>query len=315
MTHAFVFPGQGSQAVGMGKDIVDTWPQAKAVFEEVDDALGRSLSHIVFDGTIEELTLTQNAQPALMATSIAVVRALEAEGISMSTAAYLAGHSLGEYSALCAAGTLSLRDTAQLLHLRGEAMQHAVPVGQGAMAAIIGIDLNIAQELASKASGGEVCEAANDNAPGQVVLSGMKSAIERAVALAKDFGAKRAIILPVSAPFHCQLMQPAAHTMRQALASIELQPPVRPIVTNVRAEGTEDTSIIRDLLVEQVTGSVRWRESVLWMHANDVTELVELGAGKVLSSMAKRISPNLAGRAVNTVADIRAFIDKTTNKG
>lgn len=308
MMYAFVFPGQGSQVVGMGKEVAQTWPQAQAVFDEVNDALGEHLSDLIFDGDIETLTLTQNTQPALMAVSLAVVRALEAEGVSVTEASYLAGHSLGEYSALCAAGTLSLADTARLLRTRGQAMQSAVPVGQGAMAAIIGVDLPVAQKIAADAAEGEVCEAANDNAPGQVVISGAKSAIDRAINLAKALGAKRALSLPVSAPFHCKLMQPAADVMREALAQVTFHPPVRPIVTNVQATPLEDPNMLRDLLIHQVTGAVRWRESVLWMaNSGGVTDMVELGAGKVLSGMARRISAELKGRAVNTPDDIKSF--------
>jgi [acyl-carrier-protein] S-malonyltransferase len=310
MSYTFVFPGQGSQAIGMGKDVVAHWPEAKAVFDEVDEALGEKLSDIIFEGDIETLTLTHNAQPALMATSMAVVTALKKEGVTIEHATYVAGHSLGEYSALCAVGALSLSDTARLLRLRGQAMQSAVPVGQGAMAAIIGVDLPVAQKIAAEAAEGEVCEAANDNAPGQVVLSGTKTAIDRAIGVAKNYGAKRALALPVSAPFHCQLMQPAAEVMREALSNVEFRTPVRPVVTNVRAEAVSDPDTLRALLVEQVTGSVRWRESVLWMVDNGVTELVELGAGKVLSGMAKRISPDLTGRAINTPDDINSFVQE-----
>jgi [acyl-carrier-protein] S-malonyltransferase len=310
MSYTFVFPGQGSQAIGMGKDVFEQWPEAKAVFDEVDEALGEKLSAVIFEGDIETLTLTHNAQPALMATSMAVVTALKKEGVTIEHATYVAGHSLGEYSALCAAGALSLSDTARLLRLRGQAMQSAVPVGQGAMAAIIGVDLSVAQKIAVEAAEGEVCEAANDNAPGQVVLSGTKTAIDRAIGVAKNYGAKRALALPVSAPFHCQLMQPAAEVMREALSNVEFRTPLRPVVTNVRAEAVSDPDTLRALLVEQVTGSVRWRESVLWMVDNGVTELVELGAGKVLSGMAKRISPDLTGRAINTPDDINSFVQE-----
>jgi [acyl-carrier-protein] S-malonyltransferase len=307
MARAFVFPGQGSQAVGMGRALADAQPAARAVFDEVDEALGERLSALIWEGPEDRLTLTENAQPALMATSIAALRALEAEGVTVAAdAAFVAGHSLGEYSALCAAGALSLADTARLLRVRGRAMQSAAPVGSGAMAALIGLDVAAAEAVAAEAAQGEVCAAANDNAPGQVVVSGARAAVERAVEIAKGRGAKRAILLPVSAPFHCALMQPAAEAMRAALAEARIARPVAPVVANVKAEGVDDPEEIRALLVAQVTGAVRWRESVAWMAARGVTELVEIGAGKVLTGLAKRIADTLSARAVNTAADAAA---------
>lgn len=296
---AFVYPGQGAQTIGMGKALADAYPGARAVFEEVDDALGESLSSLIWNGDIETLTLTQNAQPALMATSMAAMAALEAEGVTVSVASFVAGHSLGEYSALCAAGALSLADTARLLRTRGQAMQAAVPVGEGAMAALLGLDFAAAAEVAEAAAQGEVCQAANDNDPGQVVVSGHKAAVERAVELAKERGAKRAVLLPVSAPFHCALMQPAADAMAEALAGVEISMPRVPVVANVRAEAVSDPATIRQLLVDQITGSVRWRESVAWMAAQGVTEMFEIGAGKALSGMIRRIDRALACMAVN----------------
>lgn len=307
MTRAFVFPGQGAQVVGMGKGLADAYPAARAVFEEVDEALGESLSRLIWEGPQEELTLTQNAQPALMATSIAAMRALEAEGFGIEMAAYVAGHSLGEYSALCAAGALSLSDTARLLRLRGRAMQEAVPVGQGAMAALLGLGLAEASEVAAEAAQGQVCEAANDNDPTQVVISGHREAVERALEIAKGKGAKRAILLPVSAPFHCALMEPAARAMAEALAEVEIRAPKVPLVANVRAEAVTDPATIRDLLVRQVTGSVRWRESVEWMAAQGVDEFWEIGAGKALSGMIRRIAKAAATRAIGSPEDIAAL--------
>lgn len=307
MTRAFVFPGQGAQVVGMGKVLADAYPAARAVFEEVDEALGESLSRLIWEGPQEELTLTQNAQPALMATSIAAMRALEAEGFGIEMAAYVAGHSLGEYSALCAAGALSLSDTARLLRLRGRAMQEAVPVGQGAMAALLGLGLAEASEVAAEAAQGQVCEAANDNDPTQVVISGHREAVERALEIAKGKGAKRAILLPVSAPFHCALMEPAARAMAEALAEVEIRAPKVPLVANVRAEAVTDPATIRDLLVRQVTGSVRWRESVEWMAAQGVDEFWEIGAGKALSGMIRRIAKAAATRAIGSPEDIAAL--------
>lgn len=307
MSRAFVFPGQGAQTVGMGRALAEAYPAARAVFDEVDEALGEKLSALIWDGSIEELTLTANAQPALMATSVAALRALAAEGFGLENAAYVAGHSLGEYSALCAAGSLSLADTARLLRIRGQAMQSAVPVGQGAMAALLGLDFAQASEVAAEAAQGEVCQAANDNDPAQVVVSGHRAAVERAVEIAKAKGAKRALLLPVSAPFHCALMQPAAERMAEALAEVDLRAPVVPLVANVRAEAVRDPAQIRALLVEQVTGSVRWRESVLWMADAGVTEFWEIGAGKALSGMIKRISKESSQKNFGTPEDIAAL--------
>ncbi len=307
MTRAYVFPGQGAQTIGMGKALAEAYPAARAVFDEVDAALGEKLSALIWDGEIETLTLTQNAQPALMATSIAALRALEAEGLGLSGATFVAGHSLGEYSALCAAGSLSLADTARLLRLRGQAMQAAVPVGVGAMAALLGLDFETATAVAAEAAQGEVCQAANDNDPAQVVVSGHKAAVERAVEIAKSRGAKRAILLPVSAPFHCALMQPAAEAMANALAGIAIAAPSVPVVANVRAAAVADPETIRRLLVEQVTGSVRWRESVQWMVAQGVTEFWEVGAGKALSGMIRRIAKEAECKAVGTPEDIAAL--------
>jgi len=307
MTRVFVFPGQGAQAIGMGKALAEAYPAARAVFEEIDAALGESLSSLIWEGEIEALTLTANAQPALMATSLAAMRALEAEGFAITDAAYVAGHSLGEYSGLCAAGALTVADTAKLLRLRGEAMQSAVPVGVGAMAAVLGLDLATVREVAEEAardSGGEVCQAANDNDPAQVVISGHKAAVERAAEIAKARGAKRALLLPVSAPFHCALMQPAADAMAQALAGTTISAPKVPVVANVRAEAVSDPEVIRQLLVEQVTGSVRWRESVEWMVAQGATEFWEIGAGKALSGMIKRIAKDTAQVNVGSPEDI-----------
>ncbi|WP_118134874.1 ACP S-malonyltransferase [Oceanicella sp. SM1341] len=308
MSRAFVFPGQGAQAVGMGKDLAEAYPAARAVFEEVDEALGEKLSALIWEGSAEDLTLTANAQPALMATSIAALRALEAEGVTVASAAYVAGHSLGEYSALCAAGTLGLSDTARLLRIRGMAMQEAVPVGIGAMAALLGLDFRTAVAVAEEAAQGEICQAANDNDPGQVVVSGHRPAVERAVEIAKEKGAKRAILLPVSAPFHCALMQPAAERMSEALAGVTFEKPVVPLVANVLATPVSHPDEIRALLVRQVTGAVRWRESVAWMAGEGgVTEFVEIGAGKALSGMIRRIAKDAATVAVNRPADVTAY--------
>jgi [acyl-carrier-protein] S-malonyltransferase len=307
MSTAFVFPGQGAQTIGMGRDLAEAYPAAKAVFDEVDDALGESLSALIWEGDISELTLTRNAQPALMATSLAAVRALEAEGIVLAqTASFVAGHSLGEYSALTAAGSLSVADAARLLRLRGTAMQEAVPVGAGAMAALLGMDFETATAVAEEAARGDVCEAANDNDPSQVVISGHKAAIERAVEIAKARGAKRAVLLPVSAPFHCALMAPAAEAMAEALSHVDLSDPVVPLVTNVTAHGVSDATVIRSLLVDQVTGAVRWRESVAWMAAHGVTDVWEIGAGKALSGMVKRIDRDLATMAIGSAEQVRA---------
>lgn len=307
MSRAFVFPGQGAQTIGMGKALADTYPAARAVFEEVDEALGEKLSSLIWDGSAEELTLTQNAQPALMATSIAALRALEAEGFGLDDASFVAGHSLGEYSALCAVGALSLADTARLLRLRGLAMQSAVPVGAGAMAAILGLELDAVRSLAADAAEGDVCQVANDNDPGQVVVSGHKEAVERAMALAKPRGAKRALMLPVSAPFHCALMQPAAAEMAEALCAVVISRPALPVVVNVRAEAVEEPDRLRDLLVAQITGAVRWRESILWLERAGVREYWEIGAGKALSGMIKRIVRDSECRAIGTPADIEAL--------
>ncbi len=309
MTQAFVFPGQGSQAVGMGQALAEAYPEAKQVFEAVNDALGQDLSALMWGGPDDELTLTENAQPALMAVSIAVIRVLEARGLNLADAAsYVAGHSLGEYSALTAAGALKLEDTARLLKLRGQAMQRAVPVGVGAMAAVLGLDFDAVSDVAAQAAGdGEIVSAANDNANGQVVISGHAAAVVRACELAKENGAKRAMELPVSAPFHCALMQPAAEEMAAALAETDISSPVVPVIANVTAQATDDADTIRQLLVEQVTGSVRWRESMIWAADNGVTELVELGSGKVLTGMARRIDARLSAKALNTPEDIDAF--------
>jgi [acyl-carrier-protein] S-malonyltransferase len=310
MTRAFVFPGQGSQAVGMGKPLADAFAAARHVFEEVDEALKQKLSKIIFEGPDSELVLTANAQPALMAVSVAVIRVLEQEAklAPAQLASHVAGHSLGEYSALAAAGALELGDAARLLRLRGEAMQKAVPVGEGAMAALLGLDLPAAQEVAQAAAQGEVCDCANDNAPGQVVVSGARAAVERALEIAKGKGAKRALLLPVSAPFHCALMKPAAEAMAEALSRATISPPRLPLVANVTASAVSDPATIRTLLVQQVTGMVRWRESVSWMKAAGVATLVECGAGKVLTGLARRIEPEMAAIALNAPADIEAFV-------
>ncbi len=307
---AFTFPGQGSQAVGMGRDLAEAYPQARAVFEEVDDALGVSLSKIMFEGPDETLRLTENAQPALMAASMAVVRVLEANGVSVAdSASYVAGHSLGEYSALCAAGTFTLADTARLLQTRGRAMQQAVPVGQGAMAAILGLEMDAVKDIAESASAGSVCDVANDNSPGQVVVSGDASSVERAIELAKAKGAKRALLLPVSAPFHCALMEPAAEAMEAALSTVDMKAPVVPVVSNVLAAPVSDPSDIRQRLVQQVTGMVRWTESVTWLTGEGgVTEILELGTGKVLSGLAKRINRDVSAQSLGTAGDIDAFL-------
>lgn len=308
MSRAFVFPGQGSQSVGMGKAIAETYPSAQAVFDEVDEALGERLSEIIWNGVEDRLTLTENAQPALMAVSLATVRALEEEGVGLADACqFVAGHSLGEYSALAAAGALAVADTARLLRTRGRAMQQAVPVGDGAMAALLGIDLEVAREIAAEAAAAQVCDTANDNAPGQVVVSGAKPAVERAMAIARERGAMKAVPLPVSAPFHSALMQPAADVMQEALAAVEIKSPMRPLIANVTAEPVTAPDEIRRLLVEQVTGTVRWRESVLYMAGAGVTELVEVGAGRVLSGLAKRIDRSVKGVPLNTADDIKAF--------
>ncbi|MBN2971864.1 ACP S-malonyltransferase [Roseomonas aeriglobus] len=309
MMRAFIFPGQGSQAVGMGTALAAASPHAREVFQEVDDALGQHLSKLMAEGPEGDLTLTENAQPAIMANAIATLRVLEREGgIRLADRAdFVAGHSLGEYTALCAAGALDLATTARLLKLRGQAMQAAVPVGQGAMAAILGADRDKAQAIADAAAEGEVCTVANDNDPSQVVISGAKAAVERAVPLAKDMGAKRAILLPVSAPFHCPLMQPAADAMAEALAKVTLQAPLVPVYTNVTAAPVADPATIVSLLVEQVTGMVHWRESVLAMVAGGVHDFVEIG-GKVLGPMVKRTAPDATATSVVTMDDIEALL-------
>jgi [acyl-carrier-protein] S-malonyltransferase len=310
MSIAVVFPGQGSQAVGMGRALADAFADARHVFEEVDDALGQSLSRLMWEGPEDQLTLTENAQPALMAMSLAVMRVLEAQGKwrLADKAAFVAGHSLGEYSALAAAGSFALADAARLLKLRGQAMQKAVPVGAGAMAALLGVEIEDARAIAAEARGADVCDTANDNAPGQVVLSGHKEAIDRAVAIAAEKGFKRSVLLPVSAPFHCALMQPAADAMRAALEKVAMHNPVVPLVANVTAKPVSDAAQIRRQLVEQVTGTVRWRESVLAMKELGVTTLVEVGSGKVLTGLTKRIDKEVGGVSLQTPDDIEAFL-------
>jgi [acyl-carrier-protein] S-malonyltransferase len=305
---AFVFPGQGSQAVGMGVDLAAASIAARAVFQEVDDALGQHLSRLMAEGPADDLTLTENAQPAIMANAIATLRVLEQDGgIALSARAdFVAGHSLGEYSALCAAGAFDLATTARLLKLRGQAMQAAVPVGEGAMAALLGADYALAEAICAEAAQGEICQAANDNGGGQVVISGHKAAVERAMGLSKEKGVKRALPLPVSAPFHCALMQPAADAMAEALAAAPIRPPLVPIYANVTAAPAADPDLIRELLVQQVTGTVRWRESVEAMWAAGVTDYVEFGA-KVLGPMIKRIAPDATVTSVITMADIEAL--------
>ena len=305
---AFVFPGQGAQTIGMGKALADAYPTAKAVFDEVNEALNEDLSALIWNGDIADLTLTRNAQPALMATSIAAMRALASEGVDISAASFVAGHSLGEYTALAATGALSLSDTARLLRVRGTAMQEAVPVGIGAMAALLGLDFETARAVAQEAAQGEVCQAANDNDPNQVVVSGHKAAVERALIIAKEKGAKRAMLLPVSAPFHCSLMAPAADVMASALEGVEITAPNVPLVANVAATAVTDPAEIRSLLVAQVTGSVRWRESVGYMAARGVTEIWEIGAGKALSGMIRRVDKSIATKSVGRPDDITAAV-------
>ena len=309
MKRAFIFPGQGSQAVGMGKALAEAFPQAKAVFDEVDDALSQKLSTLMWEGPAEDLTLTANTQPALMAVSLAAIRVLEAEaGLDLGThAAFVAGHSLGEYSALAAAGSLSVADTARLLRIRGNAMQNAVPVGQGAMAALLGLEFDTALEVAREAAQGEVCDVANDNGGAQVVVSGNKAAVERAVAIAQTRGAKRAVMLAVSAPFHCALMQPAADAMREALAGVRVHAPAVPVVANVEAAPITDPAAIRDALVRQVTGTVRWRESVAYMAAQGVEAFYEVGSGKVLTGLVKRIAAGASTTAIGAPDEVAAF--------
>ncbi|MBO6903412.1 MAG: ACP S-malonyltransferase [Parvibaculum sp.] len=308
MTRAFTFPGQGSQAVGMGRELAEAFASAREVFGEVDDALGQNLSKLMWEGPQEDLTLTENAQPAIMAVSLAVIRTLEKEGsfVLSDKAAFVAGHSLGEYSALAAAGSFTIADTARLLKRRGQAMQRAVPVG--AMAALLGLEFDQAAEVASEAAHGEVCAAANDNGGGQVVVSGARKAVERAIEIAKTKGAKRSMLLPVSAPFHCSLMQPAADEMAEALGGVDLKSPSVPLVANVTASRVADPATIRDLLVKQVTGMVRWRESVLYMEAEGVSSFVEVGAGKALSGMVKRIAKEPEILSVGTPGDVEAFL-------
>lgn len=308
MKRAFVFPGQGSQVVGMGKELAEAYPAAREIFDMVDEALGEKLSALIFDGPLETLTLTQNAQPALMTVSVAAARALEAAaGKPLAQMAdFVAGHSLGEYSALAAVRALELEDAARLLRLRGQAMQQAVPVGAGAMAAMLGVEIDLAREIADEAAEDQVCDVANDNGAGQVVLSGDKAAIERAIAIATAKGVKRSVLLPVSAPFHCTLMAPAADVMGRALAGVSLQKPSLPVIANVAAEAESDPSAIRQLLVQQVTGMVRWRESMKYAADQGVTWVGELGAGKVLTGLAKRIDARLEATAIGTVAAIEA---------
>ena len=311
MSIAFTFPGQGSQAVGMGKALAEEFAVARHVYEEVDEALGETLSDVMWNGPIEELTLTRNAQPALMAASIAALRVLEEKGLVLSDrVSYVAGHSLGEYSALAAAGSLSLSDTARLLRIRGDAMQKAVPVGEGAMAAVLGLSIDDVTAVAQNAAEGEVCQVANDNATGQVVISGAKAAIERAASLAKEKGAKRALLLPVSAPFHCALMAPAAEVMADALSKVEIKNPSVPLVANVLARPVTDGEAIRNHLVEQVTGLVRWSESVAWLAGNGVDCLFEIGTGKVLTGLARRIAKGVATVNVGELGDIDAAMEK-----
>ncbi|CFX37135.1 malonyl-CoA-[acyl-carrier-protein] transacylase [Candidatus Filomicrobium marinum] len=308
VTVAFVFPGQGSQDVGMGRELAENFKSAAEVFAEVDEALGEKLSQVIFEGPKETLTLTQNAQPALMAVSMAVMRVLEKDfGLNLrDKVRYVAGHSLGEYSALAAAGSFSLADTARLLRLRGLAMQAAVPVGQGAMAALLGVGLDVAQTVAAEAAQGDVCQVANDNEPMQVVLSGHKSAIDRVAEIGKKHGVRRAVPLPVSAPFHCEMMQPAADAMAEALAQVDIKPPMVPLIANVLAGPVNEPADIRNLLVEQVTGTVRWRETVTYMAENGITEVYEIGAGKVLAGLCGRIDKSIKAMSVSAPADIEA---------
>ena len=308
--HAFLFPGQGAQAIGMGKDLAENFLVSKNVFEEVNDALGQNLSGLIWDGDIETLTLTENAQPALMATSIAAIKALETEGVKFDQASYIAGHSLGEYSALCAAGSLSLTDTAKLLRIRGKAMQDAVPFGLGAMAAILGLDFETVSQITNLSSDDQICQAANDNDPGQVVISGHKNAVDQTIELAKDAGAKRAVLLPVSAPFHCSLMQPAADIMAKALNDIKLEDPIVPLIANVSANEQNNGDVIKDLLIEQVTGSVRWRESIEFMSSKGVSEVFEIGAGKALSGMVRRINREISVNQVFDTSSVHAAVLK-----
>ncbi len=310
MKLAMIFPGQGSQVIGMGRELANEFAEAKAVFDEVDEALGEKLSNIIFEGTQEELTLTANAQPALMAVSIAALRALESRGFSLEKqVACVAGHSLGEYSALCAAGALNLTDTAKLLRVRGNAMQAAVPVGKGAMAAIIGLERQVVEDICKSAAGDKCCQIANDNGGGQLVISGSKSEVENAAQMASEQGAKRAIILPVSAPFHSALMQPAADAMAEALAQTQINAPQVPLLANVLATFISEPAEIKQRLVEQVTGQVRWRESVEYLVSNDVTHAIETGAGKVLTGLGRRISRDIKGLAVGSPGDVDKVLE------
>ncbi|MBT7267546.1 MAG: ACP S-malonyltransferase [Rhodospirillaceae bacterium] len=310
MTRAFVYPGQGSQAVGMGQELASAFAVAKQLFEEVDEALGQPLTKLMFEGPEEELTLTANAQPALMAVSLAIMRILESEGglAIGDTAKFVAGHSLGEYSALTAAKAFGVTEAARILKIRGTAMQEAVPVGEGTMAALMGVEMDVAEEIAAEAAQGEICTAANDNASGQIVLSGATAAIERALEIATDKGAKRSILLPVSAPFHCAMMAPAADVMADELAAFLIDEPIIPVVANVTADAQSAPDEIRRLLVEQVTARVRWRESVLFMKENGVDTLVEIGTGKVLTGLTRRIDRDLNGVSIQTPEDIEEFL-------
>ena len=308
MSITFVFPGQGAQVIGMGQTLARAYPNSRNVFEEVDDALNFKLSKLVWEGEIEELTLTENAQPALMATSIATLRAMEEEGISSDTVKYFAGHSLGEYSALCAAGALDLADTARLLRLRGKSMQKAVPIGVGAMAAILGLNFELVEKIAQEASQKQVCQAANDNDPNQVVISGNLEAVERAIILAKEKGAKRAIILPVSAPFHCELMQPASDVMAEAFSKISFKIPSSPIVANYTALPVVDPSEIKNLLIKQITGRVRWRETINYISQNGVDKVIEIGSGKALTGMIRRINKDINCYNIGSSDDLNKFL-------
>lgn len=309
MSRAYLFPGQGSQAVGMGKDLADAFATAREVFEEIDDALSQKLSRLMFEGPEADLTLTENAQPALMAVSMAAVRVAERDfGLDLAAKGrYAAGHSLGEYSALCAMGALAVSDTARLLKLRGQSMQKAVPVGEGAMAALLGAELDLAEQVVAEAAQGEVVGCANDNGGGQVVISGKKAAVERAIALAKAKGVKRAMLLPVSAPFHCAMMQPAADAMAEALAQVQMNAPKLPVVSNVTAKGESNPDDIKALLVKQVTGLVRWRESILWLKSQGVAQVVELGAGKVLAGLVKRIDKEIEPISIGAPAELESW--------
>ena len=314
MSITFVFPGQGAQVIGMGQTLARAYPNSRNVFEEVDDALNFKLSKLIWDGEIEELTLTENAQPALMATSIATLRAMEEEGISSDSVKYFAGHSLGEYSALCAAGALDLADTARLLRLRGKSMQKAVPIGVGAMAAILGLDFELVEKIANEASQRQVCQAANDNDPNQVVISGNLEAVERAIILAKEKGAKRALILPVSAPFHCELMQPASDVMAEAFLKVNFKIPSSPIVANYTALPVVDPSEIQNLLIKQITGRVRWRETINFISRNGVDKVIEIGSGKALTGMIRRIKKDINCYNIGSTDDLNKFLS-TDNEG